>query len=80
MGFAHTRRSKENYIFPVFQETHSCQFINLAFINRGLEGKIKFIQRLLNGETGHLDLFLISAPALGFRFFGKNVIQNIHDI
>ena len=38
MGFAHPRRAKEDHILPVLQETHGGQFIDLALIDRGLEG------------------------------------------
>ena len=50
MGLAHTWRTKEDHVFSIFQEAHGSQFVDLALINRGLEGKIEVIQGLLDGE------------------------------
>ena len=64
---------EEDHVFSVFQEAHGGQFIDLALINRGLEGEIEVVQGLLNGEAGHLDLFLIGPFPLGLRFFRKDI-------
>ena len=60
---------EEDHIFPVFQETHGGQFIDLALVNGGLEREIEVVQGLLNGEAGHLNLLLIGPSPLGFGFF-----------
>ena len=69
MGLAHTGRAEKDYILPVLQETHGGQFVDLALIYGGLEREIEVIQGLLNGEAGHLNLFLIGPSPLGFGFF-----------
>ena len=69
MGLAHPRRTEEDYILPVFQETHGGQFVDLALINEGLEREIEVLQSFLDGEAGHLDLFLIGPFPLGFGLF-----------
>ena len=59
MGLAYARRAEEDHIFPVLQEPHGGQFVDLALINGGLEGEIEVIQSLPDGKARHLDLFLI---------------------
>ena len=80
MRLAQARRPEKYHILPIFQETHSDQFVDLVFAYRGLEGKVKVIRGLLNGEAGHLDLLLIGSFSLEFRFLGKDMIQCIHNI
>ena len=53
MGFAHAGRAEEDHVFSVFQKAHSGQLIDLALINRGLEGEIEVVQGFLNREAGH---------------------------
>ena len=80
MGLAYTGRPEEYYIFSVFQKAHGGQFVNLALIYGGLEGKIEVVQGLLDREPGHLDLFLIGPSPLGFGFFREDMVQNIHNV
>ena len=40
VGFAHARRAEEDHVFSIFQEAHGGQFVDLALVNRGLEGEI----------------------------------------
>ena len=69
MSLAHTWRSEEYYILPVFQEAHGGQFVDLALVDGGLEGEIEIVQGLLDGKAGHLDLLLIGPSPFGFGFF-----------
>lgn len=75
MGLAHAGRAEEYHILAIFQETHGGQFVDLALVDGGLEGEIKVIQCLLDGETGHLNLLLIGPFPLGFRLFREDMIQ-----
>ncbi len=74
MGLAHAGRPEEDYILPVFQKAHGGQLVDLTLVNGGLEGEIKVVQGLLDGETGHLDLLLISPVPLGFGFLSKDMV------
>ena len=76
MGLAYAWWAKKDDVFPILQEAHGGQLINLALIDGGLEGEIKVVQGLLDGKTRHLDLLLIGSFSLGFRFFCKDVVQN----
>ena len=69
MGLAHAWRAEENHILPVLQEAHGGQFVDLALVDGGLEREVEIVQGLLNGEAGHLNLFLIGPSPLGFGFF-----------
>ena len=69
VGFAHSGRPKEYHVLPILQEAHGGQLVDLALVNRGLEGKIEVIQCLLDGKPGHLNLLLIGPFPLGFGFF-----------
>ena len=46
VGLAHTWRTEENHILPIFQEPHGGQLINLALVNGGLEREIEIIRGL----------------------------------
>ena len=80
MGFAHPGRAEEDHVLPVFQETHGGQLVNLALVNGGLEGEIEIVQGFLDWETGHLNLLLVGPFPLGFGFFRKDMVQDIHNI
>ena len=80
LGLAHTGRPEEYHVFPVLQEAHGGKLVDLALVDGGLEGEIKVIQGFLNGEAGHLDLFLIGPFPLGFGFFRKDMVQNVHNV
>ena len=54
MSLAHTWRSEEYYILPVFQEAHGSQLIDLALVDGGLEREIEVVQGFLNGKARHL--------------------------
>ena len=69
MGLAHTRRPEEYHVFPILQEAHGGQLVDLALVYGGLEGEIEVVQGLLDGEAGHLNLLLIGPSPLGFGFF-----------
>ena len=69
MGLAHAWRAEENHILPVLQEAHGGQFVDLALVDGGLEREVEIVQGLLDGEAGHLNLFLIGPSPLGFGFF-----------
>ena len=43
VGLAHARWAEENHVFSVFQKTHGGQFVDLALVNRGLEGEIEIV-------------------------------------
>lgn len=79
MGLAHTRWAEGYHIFPILQETHGGQLVNLALVDGGLEGKTKVVQGVLDREAGHLDLFLIGPFSLGFGLFRKDMVQDIHN-
>ena len=51
MSLAYPGWAEEHHILPVFQEAHGGQFVDLALIDGGLEGEIKVVQGLLDGET-----------------------------
>ena len=44
MCLAHARRAEEYDVFAIFQEPHGGQFVDLSFVNGGLEGEVKVIQ------------------------------------
>lgn len=79
MSLAHTWRAEEDYILPILQKTHGGQLVDLALVYGGLEGEIEVVQGLLDGEAGHLDLFLIGPFSLGFGLFRKDMVQDIHN-
>ncbi len=80
VGLAHAGRSEKHHILAVLQEAHGSQFVDLAFVNGGLEGKIEVIQGLLDRKARHLDLFFIGPFPLGFSFFRKDVVQNVYNV
>ena len=51
MGLAYAWRAKKDHVLPVFQETHGGKLVNLALIDRWLEGEIEVVQGLLDGEA-----------------------------
>ena len=80
MGLAHTWRAEEDYVLTLLQEAHGGQLVDLALVNGGLKGKIEIVQSLLDGEAGHLNLFLIGPFPLGFGFFREDMVQDVHNI
>ena len=74
MSFAHAGWAEENHILTVFQEAHGGQLIDLPLVDGGLEGEIKVVQGLFDGEAGHLDLFLIGPFPLGFGLLRKDMV------
>ena len=68
MGLAYAWQAKEHHVLAVFQGAHDGQFIDLAFINRWLEGEIKIVQGLLNGEAGHLEDFQVFSQPVHGKF------------
>ena len=77
MGFSYAGRAEEDDIFAVFQEAYGGEFINLALVDGGLKEKVKVIQSLLDGKTGHPHLLFTGMLSPGFGFFGKDRIQNL---
>ena len=80
MSLAHAGWAEEHHVLRIFQEAHGGQFIDLTLVDGRLKGEVKVIPSLLNGETGHLNLFLIGPSPFGFGFFREDMIQNLHDI
>ena len=80
VGLSNTRRAEEYDIFSVLQKAHGSRFINLALVDGGLKGKIKVVQGLFDGEAGHLQLLFVGAFVFRFGLFGKDVIQNLHNV
>ena len=80
VGLAHAGRAEKDDIFSVPQKAHGSEFINLALVDGGLKGKVKVVQGLLDGESGHLDLLFVGAFAFGFGLFSKDVIENLHNV
>lgn len=50
VGFPHTGRSEKDHIFSVLQKAHGSQFIDLALVDGGLEGKSKSSRVFLMGK------------------------------
>ena len=51
MGLAHAWGAEEDDVFRILQETHGGQFVDLALINRGLEGEVEVVQGLLDRKA-----------------------------
>ena len=47
VGLAHAWRAEEDHIFSIFQKPHGSQFVDLALIDRGLEGEVEVVQGFL---------------------------------
>jgi hypothetical protein len=52
MGFPNTGGAEEQDILGMSDKAHGGEVPDLAFIDRGLKGKVKLIQGLVKGETG----------------------------
>ena len=49
-GSAHAWRAKKDDVFPVFQKAHGGKLVDLALIDRWLEGEIKVVRVFLMGK------------------------------
>ena len=80
VGFSDAGRAEKHDILGVLHETHGGKFVDLAYVDGRLEGEIKVLQSLFDGEPGHLNLFLVGPLTFVPGFLGKNMVKDIHDI
>ena len=79
MGLAHTWWTKEYHILPILQEAHGGQLVDLALVDGGLEGEIKVVQGLFDGEAGHLPFSHLWPQMLSLQqcIYTKNLMADL---
>ena len=77
MRLADAGRAEQQNVLLAFQEGQTGQLVQLAFVDRGLEGEVELVQALVIGEVCPLRLQADVAAVLGLALGLERLLEEV---